>query len=942
MKNLLAIIFLIFCTEMMVPDVSLAQKKFKGYPVAVHYDAWIDAWFSGRIDQDARGLIYILMSGGMINIYSGGGILETIAAPVDRRYHSIYAGPSGRVYVGGNDLGYYFPGLSGRYEYYSLNNLLPEPLQINGRNYIKKIFLYDGAIVFAKDDAYYFYKNDTIKVVSTGDSNGNGTIQYRGDLYNITRKGLCVFRDGNWDIVPNGHFFKDMNVRGLIEYSHDVMLVCTLKHGLYLVDRERITPFAPNALDYDHSTILSTLRLLDGNMAFGTRKNGLYIINPAGELVYHYNKENLLKPNSAIWNIFEDKFGNIWLIRPAAGIYKIEWNSPFSRIDQKFGLEGYGITAQVIGDQLYLGTGAGLYVSKNEWPLSQFSKVEEVDEAVHLIKNINDDWLVAGLDNLYQLTDSGFVLISDLHNLWSLVETKDPDIILGGNWLGIHKLEKANGFWSLVTKYKDSDHVAPAIVFDERDRLWATSSKGIYSFSFTEDYKSIDSSNHYTTSKGLPYSHGNKPIKLGDQFVLTTLKGIYEYDQQADIFKPSEIWNDRLGHYGSSIWRHQMDDLGNIYYLNFQYPYPRRLKRDRWNEFTNEPHLLANMPVDRGIMANISIIDESSILFGYKEGFVHYDVASQNDGPGEINLLIRYVRLSRSDSLLFGGHFTHNDKVEPNQPTGEYPKIAFEENSLVIGYSAVEFNNYSQNYRYLLEGYNDEWSSWTSETEQKFMNLWEGDYTFKVEAKNVNGEILTMQTYRFRILPPWHRSWYAYIIYVLGVLGILGGLFLVYRRRKLEQITRLEKKQLGSELQHKQSQLATTAMHLIEKTDFLGSIKARLFEILKDENKDVNRELKRIIREIDRNAKQEDVWEDFEEHFDAVHTGFIQKLQKDYPRITPQELKLSAYLRMNLSTKEIANLIQITARSAEVARYRLRKKLSLGSEENLASFMMNY
>ena len=79
-----------------------------------------------------------------------------------------------------------------------------------------------------------------------------------------------------------------------------------------------------------------------------------------------------------------------------------------------------------------------------------------------------------------------------------------------------------------------------------------------------------------------------------------------------------------------------------------------------------------------------------------------------------------------------------------------------------------------------------------------------------------------------------------------------------------------------------------------------------------------------------------------ERHFDAVHTGFLQKLQKDYPGVTPQELKLSAYLRMNLSTKEIANLMQITPRSVEVARYRLRKKLALDTEANLASFMMNY
>ena len=81
-------------------------------------------------------------------------------------------------------------------------------------------------------------------------------------------------------------------------------------------------------------------------------------------------------------------------------------------------------------------------------------------------------------------------------------------------------------------------------------------------------------------------------------------------------------------------------------------------------------------------------------------------------------------------------------------------------------------------------------------------------------------------------------------------------------------------------------------------------------------------------------------WEQFARHFDQVHSHFLKKVRQHYPQLTVKDHRLCAYLRMNLSSKEMASLMNISVRSVEVARYRLRKKLALESEVNLVEFML--
>ncbi len=93
---------------------------------------------------------------------------------------------------------------------------------------------------------------------------------------------------------------------------------------------------------------------------------------------------------------------------------------------------------------------------------------------------------------------------------------------------------------------------------------------------------------------------------------------------------------------------------------------------------------------------------------------------------------------------------------------------------------------------------------------------------------------------------------------------------------------------------------------------------------------------------MDSNISTEQDWQVFENNFNQVHEEFIKKLLMNYPNLTPSDVKLAAYLRMNLSTKEIAHLLNITNRSVELKRYRLRKKMNLETEVNLGEFMMAY
>jgi len=161
----------------------------------------------------------------------------------------------------------------------------------------------------------------------------------------------------------------------------------------------------------------------------------------------------------------------------------------------------------------------------------------------------------------------------------------------------------------------------------------------------------------------------------------------------------------------------------------------------------------------------------------------------------------------------------------------------------------------------------------------------------------------------------------------------------IKKAKKQQKSSQLEKDKFISDIDIKNRQLASFAMHVAQKNEVLLQIKEDINKLIDGVNSDSKQKLNELINKIKANIQLERNWKDFKLHFENVHPGFFHRLNEKFSKLTPKDQKLCAYLRMNFSTKEIAQLLSITSGSAEISRIRLRKKLSLSKETNLVTFI---
>jgi DNA-binding CsgD family transcriptional regulator/cell division protein FtsB len=264
-----------------------------------------------------------------------------------------------------------------------------------------------------------------------------------------------------------------------------------------------------------------------------------------------------------------------------------------------------------------------------------------------------------------------------------------------------------------------------------------------------------------------------------------------------------------------------------------------------------------------------------------------------------------------------------------------------------------------------LEGIDDDWGKWSESPEAQFVRLPVGKYTFKVRTLNSNGTISDEVSLTIKVKPAWYASVLATLIYfMLGFGGIMASQYWYRKRlvkhhdrlhliadekRELEkqhseqEIMKLQNENLHAEISHKNMQLADSTLSIIKKNEVLIEIKNEL-EKQKEElgARYPARYLQRLTTLIDKNISNDNDWEMFEALFDQAHENFFKRLKQSFPDLTQSDLKLCAYLKLNLSSKEIAPLLNISIRGVEIRRYRLRKRLALASDENLVAYIMQF
>jgi DNA-binding CsgD family transcriptional regulator len=299
-----------------------------------------------------------------------------------------------------------------------------------------------------------------------------------------------------------------------------------------------------------------------------------------------------------------------------------------------------------------------------------------------------------------------------------------------------------------------------------------------------------------------------------------------------------------------------------------------------------------------------------------------------------------------------------------NARPGEVEPIRITEGTRVLQFVMESFifgNINNQNFRYQLVGFDKDFGEWTNSHVKEYTNLKVGRYEFQVQTFGSRGEIVVSRPLTVIVTPPFYKSIYARIFYVLLGISVLYFLYRMQRQyykgkqaelersRKLEiekkqkELQQVKEEQIKTELQHLNTLLASSTMNLVVKNEFMENIKEEIRLATKtDKVEDKQLALERIFKEIDSTLKVQEDWKQFEYHFDRVHGDFLSRLTAEFRDLTPGEQKLCAFLRLNMDTKEIANLMGITLRGVEVSRYRLRKKLGLDSHQNLSKFILEY
>jgi ligand-binding sensor domain-containing protein len=343
------------------------------------------------------------------------------------------------------------------------------------------------------------------------------------------------------------------------------------------------------------------------------------------------------------------------------------------------------------------------------------------------------------------------------------------------------------------------------------------------------------------------------------------------------------------------------------------------------------------------------------MLFGGIHGLSRFN-------PDSITANLSWPKVYITDVLLAGQSLTPGRKINDEVVLDSAVlytnsvRLKYDQNMITFKFASPEFADIGEPiFSYKLAGFDKQWyESPTTDHVASYTNLPPGEYKFMVRASNQEGlfgnNIAQLSIF---IAPPFWETVYFKLLMTLVFAACLYLAYKIVAAKKEEKhreitflanqkIKDLENENLQNEIDYKNKELATISMNLIEKTKFLNEQIKRLENIANISESDVKSKLNNLIENFNKEITTEKDWEYFEMHFDKVHQNFLSKLKTTFPELSAVDIKLAAFIKMDLSNKEIADLMNKSVRSIESSRYRLRKSLGLNQGDNLSDFLFRF
>jgi serine phosphatase RsbU (regulator of sigma subunit) len=725
----------------------------------------------------------------------------------------------GTIFVGSqNEFGFLAPDRTGSMNYYSLSDSLPEDDRFFTT--IWKTYVLENRVFFQADENIFIYENGGINVIYPETSFHTSFILNNKFYVRERLKGLIDYTSGEPVPVPGGDYFANLGIFAMLPLENsDKIFIATQEQGFFILDpNDHQNPIEAVRTENDpfiiQAGIMGGISLEDGNFAFNTINEGIIITDQAGRILNIINKSSGLGVND-VKNMYQDRNKNLWCALDN-GISRIDYASPISFYKEESGILGTIHTIIRYHNQILLGTTNGLFVQKKRAGLTEsieFSPFENFSHQVWDLKEIDGALLAGTNSGLYLIFNNTVRSISGM-NAFTMYYKRDRNLLFVGGSHGLSVFQTKPS-WKLLKNFDDIHEDIKLIAenknsFYNGTELWlGTSLQGTIKVIIHNDM-SHETFKYYGEFDGLN-EDWVLPFTSGDSVVFGTRTGIFCFNDE-ELIKlslPDSLRNDQeftRGFFeGMPFYNHSI-----ITPVSFICDDPERI----WIVIDNEiGYILRDQP-DSIIMQPFKGIDMGKINYIYPDGeelywiaaddgVIRYELDHKKDFSQTFNVLIRRVGLP-GDSITFYGTFYQSSddpviplRVVPEQPEGFMFNLPFSLNDLRFHFAAPFFDDEQKNlFSIKLDGYDNEFSPWTSQNNMNYTNLHEGAYTLLVKAKNVYGRESEPAFFSFSINPPWFRTIWAYIGYAIIFLLIIylsiqiSIIRLKRKNERLEQIVR--------------------------------------------------------------------------------------------------------------------------------------------------------
>lgn len=961
-KKLLTLFYFLFIS---VSIIYAQQPILKNFAPAV-YGSGTQNWC---VSQDACGRMFFANNDGLLCYDGDRWSLHAIpnytavrAVMCDTLNGLIYAGAT-------NEFGYY------RYDpsrmslvYTSLSAALPSA--DHGFGEIWAIHQWGETVVFQGKNNIFLCRKGRKPVNIHPEHRVDCSTVVGGRLVFASRAGLFEVTAGNAvRELPGTAAMRGLTVRAVMEHEGS-MLFATADNGIFRYDG--ITGCAPWPSDIDpmlREGQIFCAAVSGDYMVLGTVRRGLILKNLRNGSVQYANTATGLR-NNTVLSVMSDRQGNIWLGLDN-GIAYVQPDTPYYDLLGELSSIGTGYTSAVSDGRLYLGTNQGLFFIplplKSEPVPPRPVPVRGMTGQIWSLRSVGGRLLCGSDNGAYVIDGTAGSRIAGTEGTWNFCRLKHhPGYVLVADYKGFLMLKDDGRTLSVHGRLARIASISSGAMEEDDDgTVWiAHWQKGIYHIRLNSGLTDATVIGHYAAGKGLLVNENNILCRVGGRILISSVDGFYAYDRRRNRLVYDKATSSIFNTYGTALSLYETPEH-NLVAVKARFVATARRKIGGYVVDSVSLRSIADR-LQTGL-GNIGQLDLHHCILNHDNGF--FIIGDRvNEAVADNRLLIRCIRSTGdADSVVYAAG------PMPDSVGIELPHSM---NSIKIEFVQPEYPvNADMEYTCRLEGYDKAWSQPQRASYKEYTKLPQGRYTFRVRARNrISGRTQEAQI-GITVEPAWYETWVAWLIYIIMVMVAVRYILIAMKRRSERELVRIKaekerqlreqeiklqverekrkhqlaemrNEQLDTELKHKQSQLSDSTMNLMRKNDMLQQIDedmADLSEAVRrgDVKTKLTRQIQDIRKNIQTNMKDDENWEKFEENFNLVYDDFMKKLSARFPDLKTNDRKLCAYLRMGMSSKEMASLLNTPVRSIETARYRLRKKLDLDSGDNLTEFIQS-